>query len=90
MPAGSHAIHGFKFKAYTAASRHEFGGQKSSRASPLSIGDHREIRGFYDWAEVVEIDERELLIIRDALPGTELQPSVGDGNAELGLGSTRS
>jgi hypothetical protein len=29
-----------------------------------SIGDHREIRGLYDWAEVVEIDEQELLIIR--------------------------
>jgi hypothetical protein len=30
---------------------------------PLSIGDHREIRGLYDWAEVVEIDEQDLLII---------------------------
>jgi hypothetical protein len=27
------------------------------------IGDHREIRRLYDWAEIVEIEDAELLII---------------------------
>ena len=39
-------------------------GKVEPGVSPCSIGDHREIRGLYDWAEVVEIDEQELLIIR--------------------------
>ena len=39
------------------------GGQSRSRRLDLSIGDQREIRRLYDWAEVVEIDEQELLII---------------------------
>ena len=39
------------------------GGQSRAGHPPLSIGDHREIRGLYDWAEVVEIDAQELLII---------------------------
>jgi len=37
--------------------------QRRARRRALSIG-HREIRTLYDWAEVVEIDEQERLIIR--------------------------
>jgi hypothetical protein len=39
------------------------GGQGRTRRIGLSIGDHWEIQRLYDWAEVVEIDEQDLLII---------------------------
>jgi hypothetical protein len=37
--------------------------QNSPHSFALSHSDHQEIRRLYDWAEVVEIDEQELLII---------------------------
>ena len=41
------------------------GGQSRTPPVVRSIGDHPEIQGLYHWAEVVEIDEQQFLIIRN-------------------------
>ena len=38
-------------------------GQSRAETLPLPIADHREVRRVYGWAEIVEIDDAELLII---------------------------
>jgi site-specific DNA-adenine methylase len=51
---------------FALADHHRLAGllRESPHRFALSHGHHPEIRRLYDWAEIVEIDEQDLLIIR--------------------------